>query len=264
MRNVEPNSVQIDAVMKTDSVFQMTSWIPLSKSGTRDNTSRRLIIDNNTASFNTPLISVLSSVITICFAFAVIICLVSLMTLQIIQLSHITLATRQVAAMYGVAALTVISIAYGIIKKYINNSIIPIRFDKKTKCFQRGFSKKVDNINPRQQGVIKSSFFDNISLNMDNIYALQIISETVSHIIEDINTTKMHKHYYKKKDINTTKMHKHYYKKYELNAVLKDGSRVNILDHGEINILNNNKIKQLMEDIQKLSQFLGKPLWSAA
>ncbi|MFT6213337.1 MAG: hypothetical protein ACJARD_001473 [Alphaproteobacteria bacterium] len=150
-------------------------------------------------------------------------------------------ASWQVAGMYGIAALIIISIAYAVIKQYINNSIIPIKFNKKTKCFQKGFSKKLNNTNPRQQDVIKSGFFDNISLNMDNIYALQIISETISETTGNSNDNHRRTRYFKS---------------YELNVVLKDGSRVNILDHG--------KIERLTEDAQKLSQFLGKPLWSAA
>lgn len=45
------------------------------------------------------------------------------------------------------------------------------------------------------------------------------------------------------------------YLSYELNLVLKDGSRVNVVDHGS-------QVK-LREDTQTLSDFLGKPVWDA-
>ena len=43
------------------------------------------------------------------------------------------------------------------------------------------------------------------------------------------------------------------YYSYELNLVLKDGSRKNVVDHGNI--------KRLREDALTLSQFLGRPVW---
>jgi hypothetical protein len=45
------------------------------------------------------------------------------------------------------------------------------------------------------------------------------------------------------------------YYSYELNLVLGDGSRVNVVDHGNL--------ERLRRDAQTLSQFLGKPIWDA-
>jgi hypothetical protein len=45
------------------------------------------------------------------------------------------------------------------------------------------------------------------------------------------------------------------YLSYELNLVLKDGSRVNVVDHGSL--------VKLREDAQTLADFLGKPVWDA-
>ncbi len=42
---------------------------------------------------------------------------------------------------------------------------------------------------------------------------------------------------------------------YELNLVLKDGSRVNVVDHGNL--------RQLRSDTAQLSQFIDKPVWDA-
>lgn len=46
------------------------------------------------------------------------------------------------------------------------------------------------------------------------------------------------------------------YYSYELNLVLDDGSRVNVIDHGNHMVL--------LDDAQTLSQFLNKPLWNAS
>ena len=46
------------------------------------------------------------------------------------------------------------------------------------------------------------------------------------------------------------------YRSYELNLILKDGRRINVVDHG-----NRNK---LLEDANTLAQFLGVPVWDAS
>jgi hypothetical protein len=45
------------------------------------------------------------------------------------------------------------------------------------------------------------------------------------------------------------------YYSYELNLVLKDNSRFNLIDHGNI--------QQIRKDAEVLSAFLGKPIWDA-
>jgi hypothetical protein len=45
------------------------------------------------------------------------------------------------------------------------------------------------------------------------------------------------------------------YYSYELNLVLNDGSRINVVDHGNL--------ERLRSEAQTLSQFLGKPVWDA-
>lgn len=52
------------------------------------------------------------------------------------------------------------------------------------------------------------------------------------------------------------KTKKSYYYSYELNLVLDDGSRINVVDHGNQTALRT--------DAQTLSQFLNKPLWDAS
>lgn len=45
------------------------------------------------------------------------------------------------------------------------------------------------------------------------------------------------------------------YYSYELNLILKNGSRINVIDHG--------KQSEIIEDARKLGNFLGKPVWNA-
>jgi hypothetical protein len=48
---------------------------------------------------------------------------------------------------------------------------------------------------------------------------------------------------------------KNSYHSYELNLVLNDGSRINVVDHGNL--------ERLRSDASTLSRFLDKPVWDA-
>jgi len=65
---------------------------------------------------------------------------------------------------------------------------------------------------------------------LKNIYALQIIAEYV-------------------------RGNKSSYYSYELNLVLEDATRINVIDHGNLN--------KIRDEVNKLSQFLNKPVWDA-
>ncbi len=68
------------------------------------------------------------------------------------------------------------------------------------------------------------------SVPLSSIHALQLLSEYVTG-------------------------NKSSYYSYELNLVLEDGSRINVVDHGNLN--------RLRSDAQTLSRFLDKPVWDA-
>jgi hypothetical protein len=97
----------------------------------------------------------------------------------------------------------------------------PVVFDKRTGFFWRG--RKAPH-----------AVFDKRTLKnfaeLERIHALQLLSEYCGG-------------------------RKNSYYSYELNLVLKDGARLNVVDHG-------NK-RRLREDADKLSGFLGKPVWDA-
>jgi hypothetical protein len=97
----------------------------------------------------------------------------------------------------------------------------PIVFDKSKGCFWKGRTVP-DGINNSQ--VIKH--FAHIA----DIHALQLVSEYCSG-------------------------NKSSYYSYELNLVLRNGNRINVVDHGNCG--------KLKEDAQRLSEFLSKPVWDA-
>ncbi len=96
----------------------------------------------------------------------------------------------------------------------------PIVFEKGRGVFWKGRKGPDDAIDSRNTGVFG---------RIDDVYALQLIAEYVSG--------------------------KNSYYSYELNLVLKDGKRINVVDHGNLD--------RIREDARTLSLFLGKPLWDA-
>jgi len=98
----------------------------------------------------------------------------------------------------------------------------PIVFDRLNGYFWRG--RKQPSYTPEASAKANS-------VELGKIHALQIISE------------------YCRGDKSS-------YYSYELNLVLRDGERINVVDHG-------NK-RRLQNDAQTLANFLGVPVWDAA
>lgn len=94
----------------------------------------------------------------------------------------------------------------------------PIVFDKTKGFFWKGWKEPEMYGRDNPKGATRLS----------EIHALQILSE----YIRSDNSS---------------------YYSYELNLILRDGNRVNVIDHG--------KLDQMRKDAAELSSFLGKPLW---
>ena len=94
----------------------------------------------------------------------------------------------------------------------------PVVFDKTKGMFWKGWKAP-------QRYLAKSA---DDSSRIGSIHALQIIPE----LVRGDNSS---------------------YVSYELNLILKDGSRMNVVDHGDIN--------QIRTDAKSLSEFLGVPVW---
>jgi len=100
----------------------------------------------------------------------------------------------------------------------------PIVFDKRNGYFWKG--RRV----PR--ALSASMPLKNLA-KLDDIHALQLLSEYIS----------------------STRSDRSYYS-FELNLVLKDGKRINVVDHGDLT--------RMRADVATLSAFLGKPIWDLA
>jgi len=98
----------------------------------------------------------------------------------------------------------------------------PCVFDKRQGYFWKGRKSPNEVLNKNKL----KAFAD-----LKKIHALQIISE------------------YCRSDKNS-------YYSYELNLVLRDGKRVNVIDHGNY--------EKLIDDARMLASFLGKPVWDAS
>ena len=97
----------------------------------------------------------------------------------------------------------------------------PVVFDKSRGFFWKGRKAR--------DGVFDSNSQEHFA-GLEDIHALQLISEYC-------------------------RGSKRSYYSYELNLVLRNGRRINVMDHGDS--------KKLREDAKTLSQFLEKPVWDA-
>jgi hypothetical protein len=87
------------------------------------------------------------------------------------------------------------------------------------------------NVGHTSQG---TSSIDSNGVRLDSIHALQLIQERCS---------------------SGSGSRKTHYFSYELNLVFRNGGRLNVIDHGNLELLR--------RDAQSLAQFLGRPLWDA-
>ena len=104
----------------------------------------------------------------------------------------------------------------------LRSYIKPVKFDKMNGYFWKGWKAPQPYNSGNEQ--LKDA------VRLVDIHALQVISEYI-------------------------RGDKKSYYSYELNLVLKNGERVNVIDHG-----NKNKV---IEDANRLANFLGKPVWNA-
>ena len=128
---------------------------------------------------------------------------------------------------FGFNAETLLILAFGSIFAGVGGALFyygsaPVVFDKKLGYFWKGRKS------PRE--VFNKNSIKHLA-KLEDVHAIQLISEFV-------------------------RGNKSSYHSYELNLVLKDASRMNVIDHGNV--------KSIRENAQTLSAFLDKPVWDAA
>ncbi len=127
---------------------------------------------------------------------------------------------------FGLNAETLLMLAFGLVFASVGGGLLyygsaPVVFDKKAGYFWKGRKS------PRE--VFNKSSIKHLA-KLEDVHAIQLISEYV-------------------------RGNKSSYHSYEFNLVLKDASRINVIDHG-------NK-KSIRENAETLSAFLNKPIWDA-
>ena len=93
---------------------------------------------------------------------------------------------------------------------------------------------------PRRIGLHDSELHTPHCVNLDDVHALQIVSEEFES---------------GSSQAGRSDGRKRTYRSYELDLVLTDASRVNVIDHGDHD--------RLLADARTLAKFLGVPLWDA-
>ncbi len=103
--------------------------------------------------------------------------------------------------------------------RFIIKESAPLVFDKYAGYFYKGWTRP---------DFVSSLHSSKSTVTLDSIYALQLLAE-----------------------LCTAKNSRYY--SYEINLVLRDGTRINVIDHSNLT--------QIRKDAQMLSAFLGVPLW---
>jgi len=133
-----------------------------------------------------------------------------------------------------VTSLTGMGLIFGpLISWFMAHKLLrPAVFDRSRRLFWKG---------RRAPDTPDDATTNNPCCRLDDIYALQILSETVtSHGHSHING-------------HSNSHVRHRYQSYELNLVLKDGQRLNVVDHAGLS--------SIQRDAEQLAQLLQVPVW---
>lgn len=140
----------------------------------------------------------------------------------IMLVGAVFLAFASHTTVVGVIAFGLGGLFFGSVGSYkLGDETQPIVFDRAQGLYWKGWSVPQAGAGPR--------------VELDSIHALQLISE------------------YLKDTSGRKASERHSYYSYELNLVLKDGERINVVDHGNLS--------RLRQDSSALARFLGVPLW---
>lgn len=204
-----------------DPVAARVDWSPLKRGGANFCTQKLVEINAHRLEFKASIGGILFSLIFMLAGIGAVILVISKETFHF---------NGQTILPLGIGML------FAVIGAYQFRSLTePVVFDKQTQTFYRG--RKVSKNNMPQGGSISRTPLRNKDLNEENstsfhdIHALQILSEYCMGS-------------------------KTSYYSYELNLVLKNGQRINVVDHGSK--------KRLLKDAETISNFIGKPLWNGA
>jgi hypothetical protein len=204
---------QIDDVPKAwddDPVAQKTEWSPEKSGGTNFRTHRLERVGVTRMEFRLTLGAKLFCWLFISMGVGIPLSIVS---------QEIRRPNTEFVSILFVAFIGIVFAGVGFGMQHFMGK--PRVFDKTSGRFWRG-TQEPDLTRPQAEG-------DDF-LALDQIYALQLLSEYVSG-------------------------NKSSYHSYELNLVLDNGRRVNVIDHGSL--------RSLRDDARTLARFLNVPVWDA-
>ena len=197
MSDSKPN-IEFSPTIFNDPVAEQTEWKRLINGGANFRTHRLVLQSNNTIHFKL-------SIQFLIIAFFVV-------SIFIIPSFIMLLAGPMQILLVAPLLLLAVWFLYYVLK--------PIVFDLERSVFYRGWLKKNE---PHE-------IQDIPSCNLDEIYALQIISEYTYHSVGNFTC-------------------------YEMNIIKKDASRINVLAHSNG--------KTIRKGTEVLGQKLGVPVWDA-
>lgn len=210
--------LDFDPQVFEDPIALKTEWCPAKKGGANFCTHRLQTIDPHRQAFKPTLgVKLFFLAFALLASGLVIFSLYSLISGNVGEDRANVFVPLLMAVIFGIASIV---LYHTLVKEKV--------FDKTAGWYWKGkqpdqnFDGTLEVSNPCKRRAVK----------LEEIHALQILSEYVSG------------------SSNSSSYHS-----YELNLVLHDGSRINVLDHGQYSAL--------AEDAYMLSEFLGVPVWDA-
>ncbi|MCO6042896.1 hypothetical protein NG895_03150 [Aeoliella sp. ICT_H6.2] len=196
LRLLSAEPVPFDPSTLDDAVATSTEWSPLNGGGASFRTHRLVMQKPNRMKFRATW-----GYIAFCMTFMII----------SLALILVVLVAPEIPSWVRVILIVVGVVAIGGMGLHLYFQLSPNVFDV-------------------NRGVYSTGRFQGQDIHLDEIYALQLISERCSGSDSSFYS-------------------------YELNLVLGDGRRINVIDHGDLT--------QLRADARMISQRIDKPVWDA-
>jgi hypothetical protein len=219
-RLFKEEEVEYDSSRFNDPIAEKTNWGPALRGGTNYRTRKLVQVRRNRIEFKSGCTQK---------AFGCIFMFVGFIVASIFAATMLFSEFRDFGAYLAVSA-GVLFVAVGFFINRLGN--VPIVFDKDLGYYWYSRKDPSKTVNIKE---IKQIY------SLSDIHALQLIPEYLSGGAGGLSTNEGHG--------------SGGYTSFEINLVLKDASRVNVIDHGDLN--------QILIDIQHLSEFLNVPIWDA-
>ncbi|MEO1993826.1 MAG: hypothetical protein ABGZ17_00955 [Planctomycetaceae bacterium] len=202
---------------RSDDVARQTDWGPLAEGGSNFASHNLQQVDSGRLEFTPTLVTRFFTCLPTVFAVLQIPVAYLLLTYGVGDQPMLKMIIKGLAVMALICG--------PLLSWFLVHTLLqPVVFDQSLRLFWKG-RRAPDTMDDAQSSTP--------CCRLDDIYALQILSETVTSHSKEHGT--------------------HRYRSHELNLILQDARRLNVIDHGNLKVVRN--------DARQLARFLQVPVW---